>query len=299
PNHFKFNGKEEQRQEFSDGSGLELLDFGARMYDNQIGRWFTVDPLTHKFPWQSPYVAFDNNPINKIDPDGRAAMPPDEFDQNGKKISNLGGDKIDFYHQKNGDTKIVDRASGASNIITGGESIIRGYTQRNKDVSWSTIFQEFKGGTGPTKSMIADFDNSTTGAFGSLNSAISSYSSLARKSSLNSSSAKGLVQMNYGNANPLAAQDMWEQMWGRSNISWYKLGDKTLFMMTDSKSRESLFYRHATSWERGEHRQYGNTYQTYIWTETNTEVQSKVSQYNDYYQRQIDQLQQEIRNQKF
>jgi len=294
-----YNGNELQSKEFSDGSGLEAYDFGRRMYDQQTGHFDQIDPKAADAPGWSPYNAMWDNPIRFNDPDGAWAMPPDEFDQNGNKISNLGGDKIDFYHQKNGDTKIVDRASGASNIITGGESIIRDYTQRNKDISWSSIFQEFRQGTGPTKSMIADFDNTTSGAFGSLNSSLSSYSSASRKASLNSSKGKDFINMTYENANPFVAQDMWEQMWGRTKINWYKLGDKTLFLMTDSKSRESLLYHHADSWERSEHKQYGNTYQTYIWTETNTEVQSKVYQHDNYYQKQIKQLQQEIKLQKF
>ena len=65
----KFLGKEWDHQH-----GLDLYDFGARLYDPAVGRWTTMDPLCEKYYSVSPYAYCHNNPVNRIDPDGKDVL---------------------------------------------------------------------------------------------------------------------------------------------------------------------------------------------------------------------------------
>ena len=72
-NRYKFNGKEHQTI-----GTLDLLDYGARMYDTKIGRWLVQDPLAEKYYPFSAYNYCVNNPVMFVDPDGKKIMIGDK-----------------------------------------------------------------------------------------------------------------------------------------------------------------------------------------------------------------------------
>ena len=60
---FGFNGKEKD-----DETGTQ--NYGFRIYNPQIARFLSVDPLTKEYPWYTPYQFAGNTPIMAIDLDG-------------------------------------------------------------------------------------------------------------------------------------------------------------------------------------------------------------------------------------
>ena len=79
---YTFNGKEKQEE-----LGLNWIDYGARNYQPDIGRWFNVDPLAEKFYDYSPYHMASNNPIVFMDYDGKDYIITIDFDTGAITIS--------------------------------------------------------------------------------------------------------------------------------------------------------------------------------------------------------------------
>jgi RHS repeat-associated protein len=65
---YGFNGKENDRETVEAGQGTQ--DYGMRIYNSNLGRFLSIDPLTKSYPELTPYQFSSNNPIENVDLDG-------------------------------------------------------------------------------------------------------------------------------------------------------------------------------------------------------------------------------------
>jgi len=75
PQNFKYNGKELQEE-------TGWLDYGRRMYQPEIGRFFNQDRYSEKYTDLTPYHYTANNPIMYMDMNGDSLILSDAFKNN-------------------------------------------------------------------------------------------------------------------------------------------------------------------------------------------------------------------------
>jgi RHS repeat-associated protein len=124
---YGFNGKEKDDEVV--GNGNEY-DYGARIYNPRLGRFLSTDPLSHKFPYWSPYQFAGNTPIQAIDLDGREILFVNGHYQDnwfGRNV--LGADKPGKAYWGTGFTEAAQKFFNdrtpitSSNYINGSSSI--------------------------------------------------------------------------------------------------------------------------------------------------------------------------------
>jgi len=91
--------------ELQDELGLDMYPMDMRQYDPAIARWVVHDPITHFY--QSPYSAFDGNPVFWADPSGGSVSE--------SVFENLGGTQTGSFTDMATGTSIGAGGAGRKN----------------------------------------------------------------------------------------------------------------------------------------------------------------------------------------
>jgi RHS repeat-associated protein len=132
-NKFKYNGKELQ-----DDLDLNWYDYGARMYDASVGRWWVVDAMVEKYYAWSPFNYTVNNPIKYIDLDGRWIPGVDE-DGNVSYTAEEGDSYQTFMEQYGLKDEVASKILGMDTKISAGETQISGL--KVKEITGSEVLE--------------------------------------------------------------------------------------------------------------------------------------------------------------
>ena len=95
-----FNGQEGDNEVFGE---MALQAFEFRMHDARLGRFWSVDPLAAKYPWNSTYAFAENSPIGYLEMEGLEKI---QFGKVTVNFSNLNKDQVqstlknyhDYHH---------------------------------------------------------------------------------------------------------------------------------------------------------------------------------------------------------
>ena len=85
---YLFNGQEGDNEVFGETA---LHAFEYRMHDARLGRFWSVDPLAAKYPWNSTYAFAENSPIGYLEMEGLEKI---QFGKVSINFSNLNKNQV-------------------------------------------------------------------------------------------------------------------------------------------------------------------------------------------------------------
>ncbi len=137
---YGFNGKENDNEVKGEGT---QQDYGMRIYDTRLGRFFSVDPITKQYPELTPYQFASNTPIQAIDLDGEEAKVVTTIiftNSSGKTIINrLSTKDVKNPYRLGGGTLFETKIKG----LRGVKDIVI-YTYEPKAPENKSVFSTFK-----------------------------------------------------------------------------------------------------------------------------------------------------------